>query len=153
MAPLRPLLLVAALLLGAVAAGGTQFSTAAYTATSAAPVTVTAANDWTPPTVAMTNPGSPLSGTVTLAATASDARSSVASVDLQRAPAGSGTWTTICTDDVAPYSCPWVTTAVADGTWQLRAVATDTAGYSATSATVSTTVVNSAVVTLTPIAS
>ena len=51
-----------ATLLGAVAASGMQFSTAAFTATSAAPLTVTAANDWTPPTVAMTDPGSPLSG-------------------------------------------------------------------------------------------
>src|SRR6187200_494475 len=119
MAPHRLLLLVAATLLGAVAVTGTQFSTAAYTATSAAPVTVTAANDWTPPTVAMTDPGSPLSGTVTLGATAADARSSVASVAIQRAPVGSGTWTTICTDDAAPYACPWVTTAVADGSWQL----------------------------------
>ena len=99
MAPHRLLLLVVAMLLGAVAASGVQFSTAAYTATSAAPVTVTAANDWTPPTVAMTDPGSPLSGTVTLGATASDARSSVASVVIQRAPDGSGTWTTVCTDD------------------------------------------------------
>jgi len=152
MAPHRLLLLVAALLLGAVAAGGVQFSTAAYTATSAAPVTVTAANDWTPPTVAMTDPGSPLSGTVTLGATAADARSSVASVLIQRAPVGSGTWTTICTDDVAPYACPWVTTAVADGAWQLRAVATDTVGYSAISAIVTTTVVNTATVTLGAIA-
>src|SRR6478735_1279891 len=114
MAPHRLLLLVVATLLGAVAVTGTQFSTAAYTATSAAPVSVTAANDWTPPTVAMTDPGSPLSGTVTLGATASDARSSVASVVIQRAD-GSGTWTAVCTDNVAPYSCSWVTTAVADG--------------------------------------
>ncbi len=152
MAPHRLLLLVVAMLLGAVAASGVQFSTAAYTATSAAPVTVTAANDWTPPTVAMTDPGSPLSGTVTLGATASDARSSVASVVIQRAPNGSGTWTTICTDNLAPYSCSWVTTAVADGTWQLRAVATDTAGYSAISTIVTTTVVNTATVTLGAIA-
>ena len=152
MTPHRLLLLAVAMLLGAVAVSGMQFSTAAYTATSAAPVTVTAANDWTPPTVTMTDPGSPLSGTVTLGATAADARSSVASVVIQRAPIASGTWTTICTDDVAPYSCSWVTTAVADGSWQLRAVATDTAGYSATSAIVPTTVVNTATVTLGTIA-
>ena len=152
MAPHRLLLLVVAMLLGAVAASGVHFSSAAYTATSAAPATVTAADDWTPPTVAMTDPGSPLSGTVTLGATTSDARSSVASVVLQSAPDGSGTWTTVCTDTLAPYSCPWVTTAVADGTWQLRAVATDTAGYSAISTIVSTTVVNTATVTLGAIA-
>ncbi|MET1058209.1 MAG: Ig-like domain-containing protein [Nocardioides sp.] len=99
----------------------------------------------------MTDPGTPLSGTVTVAATASDARSAVASVDIQRAPNGSSTWTTICTDNVAPYSCSWVTTGVTDGTYQLRAVATDTAGYSATSTSVTTTVVNSATVTLTPV--
>jgi hypothetical protein len=144
----RLLLLAVATLLGAVATSGVQFSTAVYTATSAAPVTVTAANDWTPPTVAMTDPGSPLSGTVTVAATASDARSSVASVVIQRVPDGSGTWTTICTATVAPYSCSWGTTAVADGTYQLRAVATDTVGYSAISTIVSTTVVNTATVDL-----
>ena len=152
MALRRLLLVVVATLLGAVAASGVQFSTAAYTATSTAPVTVTAANDWTPPTVAMTDPGSPLSGTVTVAATAADARSSVASVTLQRAPNGSSTWTTICTATVAPYSCSWVTTAVADGTYQLRAIATDTAGYSATAAAVSTIVVNAATVALTRVA-
>ncbi len=148
----RLLLVVVATLLGAVAAGGVQFSTAAYTATSTAPVTVMAANDWTPPTVAMTDPGSPLSGTVTVAATAADARSSVASVTIQRAPHGSSTWTTICTATVAPYTCAWVTTAVADGTYQLRAMATDIAGYSAISAIVTTTVINNATVTLGTIA-
>ena len=45
-----------------------------------------------------------------------------------------------------------MTTAVADGTWQLRAVATDTAGYSAISTIVTTTVVNTATVTLGTIA-
>ena len=44
------LLLAIATLLGAAATSGVQFSTAAYTATSAAPVAVIAANDWTPPT-------------------------------------------------------------------------------------------------------
>jgi hypothetical protein len=148
----RLLLALAALLLGYAAVSGTQFSSATYTSTSARPVQVTASQDWTPPTVAMTDPGSPLSGTVTVSATASDARSSVASVVIQYAPNGSSTWTTICAAATTPYSCPWATTAVADGTYQLRAVATDTAGYSATSTGVTTSVLNNATVDLATVA-
>ena len=53
----------------------------------------------------------------------------------ERATAGS-TWTEICTDSAAPYTCAWNTAAVADGLYDLRAVATDVAGNTRTSATV-----------------
>ncbi len=84
------------------------------------------------PTVSLTNPGSPVSGTVTLNATASDG-GGIASVVFERALAGSGTWTTICTDNAAPYSCAFNTTAVGDESYDLRARATDNGGRSSTS--------------------
>jgi hypothetical protein len=151
MKPHRLLLLLVAALLAVAAGTGTQFSSASFTSTSARPVAVSAANDWTPPTVALTDPGSPLSGTVTLSATAADARSSVASVVVEQAPNGSSTWTAVCTDTVAPYTCSWATTSVADGNYQLRATATDTAGYSATSSVITAQVVNSATQVMDPI--
>jgi hypothetical protein len=84
------------------------------------------------PAVSLTDPGSPLSGTVTLNATASDA-GGIASVVFERAPAGSGSWTAICTDTTAPYTCPFDTTAVVDEAYDLRARATDNGGRSSTS--------------------
>ena len=57
----------------------------------------------------------------------------IASVVFQTSPAGANTWTTVCTDNVTPYSCSWDTTGVADGLRDIRAVATDTAGYTQTS--------------------
>ncbi|MET1060623.1 MAG: hypothetical protein ABWX84_13580, partial [Nocardioides sp.] len=63
MAPHRLLLAAIALLLGASAINGMQFSAASFTAASTAPAAVSAADHWTPPTVAMTDPGPPLSGT------------------------------------------------------------------------------------------
>jgi Bacterial Ig domain len=151
MSPRNRLLLVVSLALTALCFGMPGFSGATFTAASTNPAaTVTAASDWTPPTVSVTNPGSTLSGTTTITATATDANSGVATVLLQYAAAGSSTWTDLCSArTTAPYSCSWVTTAITDGDYQLRATATDVAGYSTTSAVVSTTVLNSAKVTLT----
>ncbi|HWM11993.1 MAG TPA: Ig-like domain-containing protein [Solirubrobacteraceae bacterium] len=87
------------------------------------------------PVVALTDPGSPLAGTVTVAATATDG-GGVASVTIERSPAGANTWTAICTDASASYSCAWDTTQVAVGSYDLRARATDNAGRTATSAIV-----------------
>jgi chitinase len=81
--------------------------------------------DNTAPTVSMTDPGTPLSGTVTLGATASDTGSGVANVKVQRSPAGAGTWTDVCTDSSSPYSCSFDTTTVGDELYDFRAVATD----------------------------
>jgi Bacterial Ig domain len=88
------------------------------------------------PTVAMVDPGSPLSGVVILAAEASDADSGVASVTIQRSPAGKASWTAICTATTSPYSCRFDTRTVVEGLYDLRAVTTDAAGNSAVSATV-----------------
>jgi hypothetical protein len=94
------------------------------------------------PAVALTDPGSPVTGTVTLNATAADG-GGVASVAFERSPAGANTWTTLCTDATAAYSCSFNTTAVADGAYDLRARATDNFGRTA-SATVASRVVDNA---------
>src|SRR5215210_6557121 len=93
--------------------------------------TFTAAPDFNTVAVALTNPGSPLRGSVTASASAASDRG-IASVVFQSAPAGTTAWTTACTRTVAPYSCTFDTTAVADGLRDVRALATDAAGYTRT---------------------
>ncbi len=131
-----------------VAAGVSTFSSATFVSTSGATARVSAAADWTPPTVTMTNPGSPLKGTMTLSATAADADSGLASVTLQVQAAGASSWTTVCTLAAAPWSCAWTTSAVADGQYDLRATARDNAGYVTVTDSVRTTVANSVLVVL-----
>jgi hypothetical protein len=84
------------------------------------------------PTVALADPGTPITNTVTLTATASD-DGGIASVVFERAATGGSSWTTICTDTVAPYTCTFDTTAIAEVGYDLRARATDNAGRTATS--------------------
>lgn len=116
---------------------------AGSTSTSAS-VVVTLDN--TAPTVAMTYPGSPLAGTVTLSATASDADSGPASVLVEYRASSVSPWTAVCVDTTAPFSCRWDTTAVPDGTtYAFRATATDFAGNSTVSATTATTTVDNRV--------
>ncbi|MGH3035099.1 MAG: Ig-like domain-containing protein, partial [Gaiellaceae bacterium] len=101
--------------------------------------------DNTLPAVSMTDPGAYLRLTVSLGATASDTGGSgVASVTIQRSPAGAGTWTDVCTDTTSPYSCSFDTTGVADGLYDFRAVALDNAGNSATSVVANRTIDNTA---------
>jgi hypothetical protein len=92
--------------------------------------------DNTGPTAGITDPGTPLRGTVTVDATGTDGGSGVANVKVQRSPAGAGTWTDICTDASSPYSCSWNTMGVSDGLYDLRAVTTDNAGNTTNSSTV-----------------
>jgi len=77
-----------------------------------------------------------LTGTVTVGATASST-AGVASVRIQSAPSGTGTWTDLCTDTTSPYACAWNTTTVADGLHDVRAIMLDSLGAATTSAVVS----------------
>jgi hypothetical protein len=146
--------LAAVVVLAVLAVSVTGFSSATFTARTLNPVgTVTAASDWTPPTVAVTPPaGGNVSGVAQVSATASDAESGVAQVVVQAQPADASSWTTLCTDTSAPYSCSWDTrTGTPDGPYELRAVATDKAGYSTTSEVVRTYVANSFAIVLGPL--
>ncbi|BCW56917.1 S26 family signal peptidase [Arthrobacter sp. StoSoilB20] len=94
------------------------------------------------PTVALTDPGTPLSGTRTLAATSTDTHSGVSQLSLQYAKTGTSTWSTACTVTETPYSCRFDTTTVSDGAYSFRAVSVDAAGNIATTAATSRTVDN-----------
>jgi hypothetical protein len=98
--------------------------------------------DNTGPTVSMNDPGAYVSGTITVSATASDAGSGMASVTIQRAPTGTTTWTTICVDTTSSYSCSLNTTTLAGGGYDFRAIATDVAGNTTTSAVLANRVVD-----------
>lgn len=89
--------------------------------------------DTTGPAVTLVDPGASLRGIVTLSATAADDGAGVSGVVIQRSPAGAGTWTTVCTNTSAPYTCSLVTTSLSDGLYDLRAVATDNVGNVSTS--------------------
>jgi hypothetical protein len=123
-----------ALVLLAVAAaalwGGVGRSQATFVDTSGNPLNTYATSPvFNGVSVSLTDPGTPLHGSAPLDATASSDRALV-SVTFQRSPAGAGTWTTICAPTAAPYTCSWDTTGVADGLYDLRAVALDASGYS-----------------------
>lgn len=94
------------------------------------------------PAVTMTDPGTPLSGVRTLAATSTDAHSGVAQVSLQYARTGTSTWVTVCTVTESPYSCRFDTTTVADASYSFRSISVDAAGNTTTSAALSRTVDN-----------
>ncbi len=145
---IRHLTLTAASLLAAVASVLPGTSSATFTATTTATTTIRAASDWTPPTVSVRDPGSPVRDTVTLTADATDGEGPVSSVALQIQASGSDLWTTLCTDNTAPFTCSWATRSGADGAYAVRARATDGAGNSTTSSSVSTVVANNILVLL-----
>jgi hypothetical protein len=126
---------------------GTSGATLTSQTTNAAS-TFSAAADWTPPTVTMNAPGSSVSGTVTVSATAADADTGLASVLVEYLAPGAGSWTPLCTATAAPWSCSWDTTKVTDGGYSLRATATDRSANTTVSDPVSTTVANNLTVTL-----
>ena len=104
-----------------------------------ATLTVTAAAcDTSPPSVQVTAPSGTVSGTVTVAAAASDDRG-VAGVQFRLDGADLGS-----EDTSAPYQVQWDTAQSAPGNHQLTAVARDAAGNTTTSAPVSVTVAGSA---------
>lgn len=100
------------------------------------------------PTVSLVDPGAgPFTGNVALTASAADVNGSgVSQVGFQWSPAGTGSWSDItlpaaCADTTSPYQCTFDTHVVTDNTsFDLRAVATDDAGHSTTSATVTRSV-------------
>ncbi len=118
---------------------------AAGNTTTSAAVTVTVANavaDTIRPTVSLTAPasGSTVSGSaVTVAATATD-NVGVVGVQFQLDGVNLG-----AEDTSAPYSTAWNTTAAANGTHTLTAIARDAAGNTTTSTTTTVTVSNSTI--------
>lgn len=145
----RMLTLLALVSVSTMAAFGMPaLSGATFSRTSVNTGAVSAANDWSAPTVSVRNPGTTVSGTVTITADAADDRSGIASTVLQYLAPGASNWTTLCTAAGAPYACSWNTRLGADGAYTLRAIATDNAGYTTTSETVTTTVANNLLVVL-----
>jgi hypothetical protein len=109
--------------------------------------TFTTAADALPPVVAITQPlpGATVTGTVSLAATATD-DVGVAGVRFRLDGADLG-----AEDTSAPYSVSWSTTTAADGVHTLVAVARDSAGNTTVSTPVGVTVTNtSATIVLVP---
>ena len=85
----------------------------------------------------MTDDGTAKRGTVTLqSATGDGSGSGVASVTYRYRTSPAGTWTTACTSASSPFSCSWNTAALADGLYDLQAIATDGVALTTTSATV-----------------
>lgn len=119
-----------------VIACGTTSSGATYTASSTNPQTFEAAADFGL-SVEMDDPGPTMRGSRSMSATPTVTDGvAVQSVAIQRAPTGTGTWTTICTDSSAPYACALDTTTLSDGGYDFRALATNVNGYTRTSTTV-----------------
>jgi hypothetical protein len=130
---LLTLLTLAAMALAAVGSTGANFSALQQNGGNR----YTAKADWVGPTVTMNDPGTPLHGTIPVRATASDPGTGVQWVTIQRSPAGTGTWTSICTDATSPYECSLDTTAATpDGLYDFRATATDNSSNTSTSASV-----------------
>ncbi len=113
--------------------------------------------DNTPPQVTIDDPESPLSGTVSLSVQACDYAppvgpcsgpgtpgSGVASVRYERALAGTSAWTQIASSAEPPFSASVATTGWPNGSYELRAVATDRAGNTGSSNLVAVTSSNSA---------
>ena len=114
--------------------------------TKTASLTVTL-SDTTPPSIAMTAPtsGATVSGRISLSATATD-NVGVAGVQFKLDGANLGAEVI-----AAPYTLPWTTTTVSNGTHTLTAVARDAAGNLATSAGVSVSVANNTATAPTPL--
>jgi hypothetical protein len=134
-----------------VAPGSTYtYTVAAYDAAGnlsaqSAPASVTTGTpDTTPPSVQMTAPaaGSTVSGSVVVTASASDNRA-VAGVQFQVTNLATSATTNLGAPVTSsPYQTTWNTSGLPNGQYALSAVATDTAGNTATAAGVKVTVAN-----------
>lgn len=105
--------------------------------------------DNTGPSVSLRDPGTPLRGVTRFTATASDAHSGVADVVVQYAASGSSTYRELCRVEEEPYSCDGDTSTLPNGSYSFRAVATDAAGNTSTSAAVTNRVVDNTVSSVT----
>jgi len=94
---------------------------------------VTVEIDNTPPTITLTDPGATISGTITLVTSPADADSGLDRVTIQRKPTLGSTWTDVCVIAAAPWSCPFDSLGVSDGSYDFRATAVDAAGNATTS--------------------
>jgi hypothetical protein len=83
-----------------------------------------------PPAPTLDDPGANVAGTVTLTASS---QPDTTQVVFERSPVGAGTWTQIATDASAPFSADLDTSALADGSYDLRVVATDGGSFNGTS--------------------
>ena len=103
------------------------FTTDAAGNAEAAPATTQVRVDNTAPTGAVAAPtaGASVSATVALTSNSADTGSGVATVQFQRSPVGTGSWT----NQAASFD----TTTVADGLYDLRVTTTDNAGNAFTS--------------------
>lgn len=122
------LTLAALLLLLPIAKSGASFTSSSSNPNNS----ITAAADWTPPMVAVVNPGDAIRGTVTISATASDAEVGIKNVAIAWAPSGTTTFTTLCTDTSSPYSCPFNTVGLPEDYIDIRAIATDNSNLMST---------------------
>ena len=99
--------------------------------------------DNTNPTGTVTAPanGGFATASTTVTSNSADATAGVYSAAYQYSPAGAGSWTSIATDTVTPFSVSWNTTGLTDGgSYDLRVITTDNASNTSTSATVTVTI-------------
>jgi hypothetical protein len=91
------------------------------------------------PSVTISAPPANVSGSIGLSASADG---DTVQVSFERRPAGGGGWTSIGTAVSAPWSVAFNTAAVADGNYELRAIAVDAGANSGTSSVVGTRIDN-----------
>src|SRR5439155_19082381 len=77
------------------------------------------------PTPTLADPGQYLNGIVALSASSDP---DTVQVDFERRPAGGGSWVTIASDTTTPWGTSLDTTALSDGLYDFRVVATDQTG-------------------------
>ncbi|MDQ2969246.1 MAG: Ig-like domain-containing protein, partial [Actinomycetota bacterium] len=82
--------------------------------------------DVSAPTVVLTNPGSTISGSVTLNATVSG--SGATQVAFAATPAGGASWSSLGTDTSSPWSTTFDSSQLQDGVYDLRATVSDDLG-------------------------
>jgi hypothetical protein len=105
------------------------------------PGNASATVDNTAPTGSVTAPSNGYAAaSTTVTASSADATAGVLSAQFQYSPQGAGSWTTIATDAISPYSVTWDTTALTEGGYDLRVITTDNASNTFTSALVTVTV-------------